>query len=698
MAARSRSVGRYDLVVEIAKSQLGPLWAATVAGASGLEFRLVRCVALGTGATARDVDALADAGRWSSGFSADQAVGNLDVVATDRDLALVTSYVHGETLRSLLRLANFKREPMPARIALALTLDVCRGLSAAEARAAATARDPEFLWGGLLPDSVLVGADGRVRLLDLGVASTWRRVSTEARHPEVTAYSAPEPAEPSEVPANADVFTLGIVLWEMLSGGKRLFAGTSQRVVLDKLRKFRTPTAASLPDAADANTRTLLASMLEPDPHQRLSGVAELTQRLEALGDALAPAREIADFVTRVAAQSLDSRERTLRRALERGGEPSGRRPASEPPPAKPLPLPAHVKLGGRPAAFEGRVPPPPPPPVRALIDIDGPANDHEETGSVRAEDILAALAVEDLEPETARCESEPEPEPEPEPELAATPASELDVAEPAAPSTPSSSGRRAPLTAVVVPSVVAGPDATFTPVPSVLQTLRGPGVPPLGSDALGLTPELVGSSAGATRKAALPSTQAASPASAPAPAPAVPGPLPSVRTFPAHGVLRVGRQRLSPSLVAAVGGTTLLLLIALVSASGDEKPDSAAEPASKLLSAERAESDRRSSAEQPKPADQRAPAPDTGPASLAAATPAAIEAPSPAATAETDVAKSTATTPEREGAAPLAVAATPRAVAPRPARRSSAAARPTTSTTKKKKIRATRKYIPAGI
>lgn len=715
MAARSRSVGRYDLVVEVAKSQIGPLWAATVPGAEGLEPRLVRCFALGPNASVRDVEALGDVGRWSNGFAAEQAVDTLDVVDAGRDLALVTSYVPGETLRSLLRLANFKREPIAARIALALTRDVCKGLSAAEARAKATAREPEFLWGGLLPDSILIGTDGSARVLDLGVASMWRRVSSEALHPEVVAYSAPERLERRELSANTDVFTLGILLWEMLSGGKRLFPGASERAVVEKLRKFSASVPPQLPGDALGDARALLGKMLEPDPSARLSDLGQLEQELEALGDAVAPAREVADFLTSFAAHPLESRERTLGRALQRGAEQGVRRPVSEPPPrptnapaaktarpelpgrgaAKPLPLPAQAKLGGRLGALDGRVPPPP---VPALVDIDARANDEEETGSVRAEDILAALAVEDLEPETdpphAVATAVPVPEPEPvlAPELEPDPV--LDAAESAVAPAPISSGRRAPLTAVVVPSVVAGPDATFTPVPSVLQTLRGPGVPPLGSD--GLASEWVAASAVAA--AEIPSASAKSPGSASTDqtAPVLAATPP---TKIEHAV-RGARQRSSGSLVAALAGTALLLLIALVSSSTD-KTESAAEPPSKLLAAQRDKVDQRGSAEQPRRAHERAPAPETKTASLGAPKPVTVANANPSVTAEADDAKPAAGSPENEGPATLAVAAvaaTPRVAAPRPARRSSAAARATTSATKKKKIRATRKYIPLGI
>ena len=704
MAARSRSVGRYDLVVEVGKSQLGPLWVATEAG---LEPRWVRCIALGPSAATRDVEALADIGRWSDGFRAEQAPSTLEVVSGERDLALVLGYVQSETLRSLLKLTHLKRERISTRIALALTLDVCKALAAADARAAETGRDPKFLWGGLLPDSILVGTDGTTRVLDLGVAAAWRQLSSEAWHPEVFAYSAPEQLEPGMPTPNSDVFTLGILLWEMLSGGKRLFAGTSQRAVVERLQKHRGGSATTLGDAVDAETQALLDQMLDPDPAARLRDVREIERALRGMGDAVAPPREVAEFVTAFAQHPLDSRERALKRALQRGPAELGRRPISEPPPgptvtptvagrpetpavaaAKPLPLPAQAKLGAR-LAIESRVPPPPP-----LVLINDPlptvetrASD-DDAASVRAEDILAALAVEDLEPTEIVSR-----------EVVADAialgaakdtADTADTADTPEPSAPTSSARRAPLTAVVVPSVVAGPDApTLTPVPSILQTLRGPGLFESPDSELALdsaapaSPDPV-TLPDVTYRAPVATAESAS------------------RAHAALAFVRGARQRLPVSLVAALGGTALLLLIALVSVGGNSA-ESAPEQTSKglteqLLVEPNAERDRPSTTE---PRGQTPEAPAVLAEAPKAEAPNAIETENSNAASDTgaDAAKARTAT-ESQAAPAFAVAqvvAAPRAAAPRPARRSSAA-RATTSATKKKKLRATRTYIPSGI
>lgn len=706
MAARSRSVGRYDLVVEVAKSQLGSLWIGTALGSDGLEPRLIRCLAVGPSVTPRDVAMLADVGRWCSGFALEQAASTLDVVSAERELALVIRYNPGETLRSLLRLASVRREPVPTPVALRLVLDVCTALSAAASRAQETARGPEFLWGGLLPESILVGTDGVTRVLELGVAPAWRRLAAEAQHAEVVAYSAPEQLGSGQVAASSDVFTLGIFLWEMLSGGKRLFGG-AHGAIIEKLQQLsEPPVAPGSPGAAtDADTRALLSAMLEPDPERRLASVLELERVLFELGDRVAPTGEVADFVQRLAQQSLESRERVLGRALQRGAAGSPRRPVSEPPPpeppiatsarpealvigaAKPLPLPAQVKLGARLA--ENRLPPPPP--LRELVEVDTLASDDDDSASVRAEDIMAALAIEDLEPESDTAASTSALEPPLEP-AAETPPS------PALASAPTSS-RRAPLTAVVVPSVVAGPDApTLTPVPSVLETLRGQGFE-LANGELGLELSDVPALASATQPAPI----AAAPTVSVAEPPPVPTKSRGKLEPSALGLLSGARPRVSTSLVAVVGGTLLLLLIAVVSTGGG---GAAPAPRSTIARTENgADVGRQIDAEaRRETTDERIARADTPRLAAALADPDAREAarvegsggPPAAPNGETPN-TATATLAAAPAVAAPRVAAPRSAAGPRPARRSSAVAR-TTPAAKKKKLRATKTYIPAGI
>ncbi|MEB2323499.1 MAG: hypothetical protein OZ921_13390, partial [Sorangiineae bacterium] len=120
-------LGRYELVLEITKSQLGALWAAR----SGDTLACVRRIPR-SGLTEAVIGRLSEAGFWAMEQAHPHLARVTDVVATDGELGVVHEHVEGETLRSLLRLASFKRKPLPARLALRIGADLLEAVAFAE--------------------------------------------------------------------------------------------------------------------------------------------------------------------------------------------------------------------------------------------------------------------------------------------------------------------------------------------------------------------------------------------------------------------------------------------------------------------------------------------------------------------------------------------------------------------------------------
>ncbi len=750
MAARAgspktRSVGRYELVIELAKSHLGALWIATAESDGAYEAHLLRRVQLPPSIPAADGERVRQAAEFSRTLKDDHILPLVDTSQGEGELALVSGYVPGETLRALLRLCSFKREPVPPRVALEIVLDVCEALLAAEIRAVSAPLGPDFFYGGLLPDSIIVGTDGTSRLVDLGIAAVWRRLPALAEHPEVTAYSAPEQFGGRAIDSRADVFVLGILLWEMLSGGRRLFVGSSHRGVVEKVLQFPIPDVdPKRPgEAIDPAVQQLVRKMLERDPRRRFRSIADLKQAIEQLGSALPI--EVSDFVTTFARSPLSSRERVLERALQRPAHvvrPGPREPATATPPgasspagtnaprapmastpavrppsaspglssppvhdsdnsseaagatearvertppravAKPLPLPAQATLGRRLSAPDGVLPPPPKRPRKRASEDDA--------SSVRAADIMRALAVEDAEPESdglptlpappAGQAAQPQPPPLPDrphedrfrPHQQTLPGPG-DVEETALPRPP-----------IATLPGYAGPEP---PKPAAPEPAAPGGQPP--SDTRG--------EAGASRPVASATAESgASPLAAPdAELRAVAAPTTTgVSPRPASRPSISGSRRLPVPLIAGLGGGALLLLIGLAVGTADGPEPTADADATNRQSAARQK------AAQPEPeltkvAESHKPAPQTPPAEESE--PAEPEANETDDTAEgedatDDVAPtegSEASPPPSDGSEPKTThtAPAPRARAPRP---------PPASP--KKQIRAKRTFIPSGI
>jgi len=204
---------------------------------------------------------------------------------------LVSELLEGNTLRD-----EMGRTALPLRKAVEYALQVAHGLAAAHSKGA-THRD-------LKPENIFVSKDGRVKILDFGLAKL--RDSTPAPNQPVDAQTTVEATEPGRVmgtPAymspeqvrgeaadhRSDIFAFGCVLYEMLSGTRAFLRGTpvaSMNAVLSETPAALSTINPSLPTALESITERCL----QKQPNERFQTANDLAFALQMLGGA-SPAR-----------------------------------------------------------------------------------------------------------------------------------------------------------------------------------------------------------------------------------------------------------------------------------------------------------------------------------------------------------------------------------------------------------------------
>jgi serine/threonine protein kinase len=251
---------------------------------------------------------VADA-RLLAGLRHPHLVPLLDAVVLDSDeVMLVTEYVHGETVASLLGGVWERGEMVPPAVAVAVVSEALEGLGAAHR---ATDEDGNFLslvHGDVSPATFLVGADGRTRVLEFGVAEvTAAGTDGPAGTP---AYLAPEKLQRRPSGARADVYAAGVVLWEMLTM-RRLYAGPDEESVEARARGILQPSALNPEVPADLDVAVLAA--LRADPRERWTAAQDFAAALKRACPA-ASSREVSAWVRGVRGVQLDQRARELGR------------------------------------------------------------------------------------------------------------------------------------------------------------------------------------------------------------------------------------------------------------------------------------------------------------------------------------------------------------------------------------------------
>jgi hypothetical protein len=342
--ASAREVGPYRLILEQAQGPLGSLWIASGSPAGLLELFTLRPVAPQWLVSQADVDALAGAARWAQELEHPHILHTVDVVAAEQQLAVVTEFREGEVLRDLLAYAEAQGRPAPPGVALRMALDLLDALAHLDSAAAGLAEGGRPIHGGLVPDSVLVGADGHTSLLDVATSAVAQSVLALGKHPEVASYLSPEQVLHGQADERSVVFSVGVLMWEMLAG-KRLFSDQDYHAVLERVTagSIRPPEGSGVPQPlADIVTRAL-----ERDAVDRYPSSAAMARAIRtALREALGTRTQVAAWLDSLNARGLRERRDSLESTLGVGLgalPPRASRTPGEPLPAAQVPVPTDL-------------------------------------------------------------------------------------------------------------------------------------------------------------------------------------------------------------------------------------------------------------------------------------------------------------------------------------------------------------------
>ncbi len=202
-----------------------------------------------------------------------------DAGIQDDVVFLVQELIEGESLRRLIDQGG-----VTLRKAIALAGQIADGLSAAH-RAGIVHRD-------LKPENIMITAQGRAKILDFGLArqsgafagNLEEKTKTLAQTQEgailgTLGYMSPEQVRGKPLDARSDIFSFGVVFYEMLAG-KRAFAADSAADTLSAILKEDPP---DLPDSVPAGVRQVVQHCLEKDPANRFQSAQDLTFAIHAL-------------------------------------------------------------------------------------------------------------------------------------------------------------------------------------------------------------------------------------------------------------------------------------------------------------------------------------------------------------------------------------------------------------------------------
>jgi len=278
-------VGPYEIVSLLGEGGMGQVYR-------GRDPRLGRDVAIKVlpADSAGDADAVARFEREAraiASLSHPNILAIYDVGRQNGAIYVVTELLDGQTLRRRIETAA-----VGWRKAVEIGADIAEGLAAAHARSVVH-RD-------LKPENIFVTADGRVKILDFGLAQTdplledpgtgdlpTKKFQTDPGTIVGTlGYMAPEQLKGELVSPSADIFALGCILFELVTA-KRPFQRTSGAATIAAILKDDLPTD-DLSDAAPVEFQRVIEGCVEKNPLERFQSAKDLALTLRALGSSSA--------------------------------------------------------------------------------------------------------------------------------------------------------------------------------------------------------------------------------------------------------------------------------------------------------------------------------------------------------------------------------------------------------------------------
>lgn len=316
-----RQLGRYEVLTQLASGGMAAVYVARAKGVAGFE-RLVAIKVLHPHLAYEEefISMFLDEARLAARIHHPNVVGTLDISDTQGDgFFLVMEYVEGDHLGAVLAAAARAGERIPTPVVARIVLDALHGLAAAHDLVDDEGDRLELVHRDISPHNVMVGVDGVGRLTDFGVAKAEKRLtSTRAGHFKgKLAYMAPEQASTGYADQRSDLFAMGILLWESLTG-RRLFRADNNAATLTKLLQSPIPRVSEVaPELAPFDA--LLDRALTRDAEGRFQSAEELAEALEQVARAhggVASARSVGSEVRKWRHEKLDEQRERVKGAM----------------------------------------------------------------------------------------------------------------------------------------------------------------------------------------------------------------------------------------------------------------------------------------------------------------------------------------------------------------------------------------------
>jgi serine/threonine-protein kinase len=279
-------LGRYILVDRLGAGGMAEVFRALVLGPEQFQrVVVVKRILAQFAAKPAFVQMFIDEARLCGRLSHPNIIQVYEFGTQDRQYFITMEYADGRSLGHILQRLHDRRERLPPVIAAEILRQVCRGVAYAHGLCAEDGKPLQIIHRDLSPANLLVGYNGAVKVLDFGIARMENRFRSGVTDPGQvkgkSAYLAPEQITRAAVDHRADLFTLGIVMHEMLTGQRLFRAGTSSEDI-QRVRAMPIAPPSRINPAVPVRLDAIVMRALRRQPEERYQNATDLADALES--------------------------------------------------------------------------------------------------------------------------------------------------------------------------------------------------------------------------------------------------------------------------------------------------------------------------------------------------------------------------------------------------------------------------------
>ncbi len=272
----------YELISKLAEGGMAELFLARATGAGGMERHVVlKRIAREHATDTAYVQMFLDEARLAAQLHHPNIAQVYDVGRLGASYFFTMEYVHGVTVHALIARSVEHRQQLPIGAVLAVIAGTAAGLAHAHERTGPRGKSLGIIHRDISPSNLIVSHLGHVKVVDFGVAKAAGRPETRAGEIKgKVGYLSPEQCQLKKLDHRSDLYSLGVVGWEMLTA-KRLWRRESRFATIAAIASEVAPPPSIYRDDLPAEVDQLIHKLLAPEPADRFQTAAEVFDAVE---------------------------------------------------------------------------------------------------------------------------------------------------------------------------------------------------------------------------------------------------------------------------------------------------------------------------------------------------------------------------------------------------------------------------------